>query len=103
MMLEYPDAVERRQRLADLKGIEDRVWVRIDGCDSVFAIADEDLERENDEKTSSVHFVRFELSPRMAALLKQGAGLTVGVDHPQYQATEQVASEIRQSLAGDLS
>ncbi len=103
MMLEYPDAVERRQRLADLKGIEDRVWVRIDGCDPVFAIADEDLERENDEKTSSVHFVRFELSPRMAALLKQGAGLTVGVDHPQYQATEQVASEIRQSLAGDLS
>jgi hypothetical protein len=103
MMLEYPDADERRQRLGELKGIEDRVWVKIDGCDRVFAIADEDLERENDEKTSSVHFLRFELSPGMRASLKQGAGLTIGVDHPRYQATEQVAPEIRQSLARDLS
>ena len=103
MMLEYPDADERRQRLAELKGVEDRVWVKIDGCDPVFAIADEDLERENDEKTSSVHFVRFELTPEMRACLKQGAGLTIGVDHPRYRATEQIAPETRQSLARDLS
>lgn len=103
MMLEYPDAEERRARLAELKGIEDQVWVRIDGHAPVFAIADEDLERENDEKTSSVHFLRFELTPAMRYALKQGAGLTVGSDHPNYRASTEVGAEIRAALTCELS
>jgi len=103
MMLEYPDAEERRARLAELRGIEDRVWVRIDGHTPVFAIADEDLERENEEKTSSVHFLRFELTPPMRDAIKQGAGLAVGSDHPNFRATTEVGAEIRAALACDLS
>ena len=103
MMLEYPDPEERRRRLADLKGIEDRVWVQVEGCDRVHAIADEDLERENEEKTSSVHFLRFELNGAMRQALRSGAGLTVGVDHPNYRASVEVAAQTRASLAGDLS
>ena len=103
MMLEYPDAEERRARLAELKGIEDRVWVRVDGHAPVFAIADEDLERENEEKTSSVHLLRFELTPPMRDAIKQGAGLAVGSDHPNFRATTEVGAEIRAALACDLS
>src|SRR5688572_882196 len=86
MMIEYEDVEERRDALARLKGIEDRTWVRVGEAQRVFAIADEDLERETDEKTSSVHFLRFELDDRMADALKKGAQLAIGVDHPEYRA-----------------
>ena len=75
----------RRVQLETLKGIEDRCWVQVAGCGRVFAIADEDMERENEVKTSAVHFLRFELSPAMAAKLKGGAALSIGIDHPNYQ------------------
>lgn len=104
MLLEYPDIEERRVALSKLKGIEDRVWVRVEGCPKVFAIADEDLERENDEKTSSVHFLRFELTDEMAKALKYGVGLAVGVDHPAYQASvDPVAPAVRAALVKDLA
>src|SRR5258706_5156781 len=103
MLIEYPEEEERRRRLAELKGIEDRTWVQVEGCAKVFAIADEDLERENDEKTSAVHFVRFELERGMRDALKRGAALSVGVDHPNYRAAVEVSAEGRASLAGDLA
>jgi len=104
LMIEYPDVEERRARLAVLKGIEDRVWVQVEGCARVYAIADEDLERETEEKTSSVHFLRFELSDEMAQALKYGVGLAMGVDHPQYTATlDPVPENIRRSLVNDLA
>ena len=103
MLIEYPEPEERRRRLAELKGIEDRAWVQVEGCAKVFAIADEDLERENDEKTSAVHFVRFELDKKMRAALGNGAGLSIGIDHPNYRASVQPAAEVRASLAGDLA
>ena len=102
MLIEYPEPEERRRRLAQLKGIEDRAWVQVEGCAQVFAIADEDMERENDEKTSAVHFVRFELDRKMRAALKRGAALSIGVDHPNYRASVQAAAEVRASLVGDL-
>src|SRR5919205_3511987 len=79
MLIEYPDPEERKRMLARLKGLERQVWVQIEGCERVYAIADEDLERENAEKTSSVHFLRFELDPAMRARLKAGAALRVGI------------------------
>jgi len=104
MMIEYPDAGERQRMLARLKGVEDRVWVQVEGCERVYAIADEDLERENEEKTSSVHFLRFELTDEMRKALKYGVALAMGVDHPAYQATlDRVAADVRASLAGDLA
>ena len=103
MQIEYADEAQRREMLTKLKGVEDRVWVRIDGHDPVFAIADEDLERENEEKTSAVHFLRFELSPSMVAAAKGGAALSVGVDHPEYTAnTGALPEAVRASLAADL-
>jgi hypothetical protein len=103
MLIEYPEERERRAWLARLIGIEDRVWVRVAGFEPVFAIADEDLERENAEKTSSVHFLRFEVGAERAAAMKQGAALAVGVDHPAYRAVlEPVPEEVRSSLCGDL-
>ena len=103
LQVEYEDVEERKRALARLKGIEDRVWVHVDGQPRVHAIADEDLERENDEKTSSVHFVRFELTPAMIAALKSGAGLAIGVDHPEYTATLQpVPDATRTALLADL-
>jgi hypothetical protein len=103
MMIEYPDVEERQLKLAELTCIEDRVWVQAAGHDRVFAIADEDLARTTDEKTSAVHFMRFELTPQMIAALKQGAGLSMGVDHPAYQATlDPVPAEVRTSLLRDL-
>ena len=93
MLVEYEDVEERRRMLARLKGIEDRVWVQIETHPRVYAIADEDLERENEEKTSSVHFLRFELKPSMIASLKSGAALSIGVDHPQYTATLRAVPE----------
>jgi len=103
MMIEYEDAEERSRRLAELKGIADRVWVRVEGFPPVHAIADEDLERENEAKTSSVHFLRFEVPEAMRAALRSGAGLAMGVDHPAYRAAlDPVAAEVRGSLVGDL-
>jgi hypothetical protein len=103
MLIEYPDADERRKMLAQLKGVERRVWVQIGGGERVYAIADEDLERENEEKTSSVHFLRFELGAA-AARLRQGATLAIGVDHSAYRAVlDPVPDDIRAALAQDLA
>jgi hypothetical protein len=103
MLLEYPDEAERRRMLGALKGIERRVWVQVAGAGRVYAIADEDLERENDEKTSSVHFLRFELEGPMRERLRQGSAVTVGVDHPHYAAAVELAPEQRAALASDLA
>lgn len=102
-MIEYPDEVERRAALAQLIGIERAVWVRIAGHDRVTPIADEDLERTTDEKTSAVHFLRFELSDEMLASLKAGAALSMGIAHSNYTATlDPVAESVRTSLLADL-
>ena len=103
MMIEYADAEERKDALSKLKGIEDRVWIQVEGCARVYAIADEDLERENEEKTSAVHFLRFELDDEMARALKYGVALSLGVDHQNYQAElGAVAANVRASLTQDL-
>jgi len=103
MMIEYADAEERGHALSKLKGIEDRVWLQVEGCARVYAIADEDLERENEEKTSAVHFLRFELDDEMARALKYGVSLALGLDHPNYQAeVGAVAAGMRTSLTRDL-
>jgi len=103
MLIEYPDEAERRRMLGLLRGIERRVWAQVAGSERVYAIADEDLERENDEKTSSVHFLRFELAAPMRAALARGAGLSMGIDHPQYRVGVEVPAELRASLAADLA
>jgi hypothetical protein len=103
MLIEYPDVDERRRMLGLLKGIERRVWVEVEGCERVAAIADEDLERENDEKTAAVHFLRFELSAAMRERLRRGAGIAVGVDHPDYRARAELRPEVRAALAADLN
>ncbi len=104
MLIEYPDADERRRMLAQLKGVEGRVWVQIGGGERVYAIADEDLERENEEKTSSVHFLRFELGRAAGARLREGAALAIGVDHSAYRAAlDPVPPQIRAALAQDLT
>jgi hypothetical protein len=104
LLIEYPDESERRRELTQLKGIEDRCWVQVTGQERVFAIADEDLERENDEKTSAVHFLRFELTPAMIAALRGGSELAVGIDHPHYnQAVQPVRAAVRTSLLADFS
>ncbi len=103
MMIEYPEEQERRGKLAQLIGVEDRVWVQIAGFERVHAVADEDLERENAEKTSAVHFLRFDLDAKMIAALRGGATLTMGVDHPHYIATvDSVPAATRASLISDL-
>jgi hypothetical protein len=103
MLIEYPDADERRRMLGELKGIERGLWVQVAGCERVYAIADEDLERENEEKTSAVHFLRFELSGAMRERVRGGAGVAVGVEHPQYRASVELAPQTRDALAADLS
>ncbi len=104
LLIEYPDPEERKVALAELKGVEDRCWVQVAGHERVHAIADEDLERENDEKTSAVHFVRFELTPAMVAAAKGGAAVGVGIDHPNYRhAVGPVAPEVRDALVADLA
>ena len=103
MLIEYDDVIERRRALAALRGIETRTYVQVEGFPKVYAVADEDLERDNDEKTSSVHFLRFELDAAMIAALKQGAPLGMGVDHPRYTiAVPAVAAETRAALTADL-
>jgi len=102
-MIEVPDEEERRQKLALWKGIEDMVWVQVAGLEPVFAIADEDMERENEEKTSAVHFMRFELTPEMAAAAKNGAAISMGVKHSLYtHEVDAIADATRQSLVADL-
>ena len=102
MMIEYPDVNERKRELARLIGVEDRMFVEVEGHDRVYAIADEDLERENEEKTSAVHFVRFEFTPAMVAAIKAGASVKLGCDHRYYPAHVAIAPETLASLAGDL-
>ena len=104
LLVEFVDPEERRAALAELKGIEDRCWVQVDGDARVYAIADEDLERENEEKTSSVHFVRFELEAPMTSDVKRGAAISLGVDHPRYShAVSPLPTEVRNALARDLA
>ena len=103
MLIEYPNVEERQLALAKLIGIEDRVWIGIAGHPRVYAIADEDLERENEEKTSAVHFLRFELTSEIKQALAAGGALGVGVDHPVYTAAiDSVSPEVRTSLLQDL-
>jgi hypothetical protein len=104
LLIEFTDERERRVQLARLKGIETRCWTQVAGFERVFAIADEDLERENEEKTSSVHFLRFELSEEMASALKSGAGLSMGIDHDAYRhEVNPVSADVRGALLADLS
>jgi hypothetical protein len=104
LLIEFTDETERREALAQLKGVEDRCWIQVAGQLRVFAIADEDLERENDEKTSAVHFLRFELTPQMVASLKSGSALSVGIDHDQYRhEINPVSPAVHAALAADLA
>jgi hypothetical protein len=103
LLIEFPDPEQRRRELARLKGIEDRCWVAVAGEPRVFAIADEDLDRENDEKTSSVHFLRFEFSREQIGRLRGGAALAVGIDHENYRhSVDPVAPAVRAALIADF-
>lgn len=102
MLIEYTDINERKRELARLIGVEDRLFIEVEGHARVYAIADEDLDRENDVKTSAVHFVRFELMPHMRASVKAGAAVKLGCDHTHYPAHMQIPPETLASLAGDL-
>jgi hypothetical protein len=103
-MIEFGNVDERRAALMNMVGIEHRVWVQVEGNERVYAIADEDLERATEDKTSSVHFLRFELSPEMIAAVKQGAGIGMGIEHEAYRYTVEVVPEnVRRSLAADLA
>ncbi|HNI21664.1 MAG TPA: DUF3501 family protein [Plasticicumulans sp.] len=103
LLLEYPDVDERRAALSVLVGIETRVWFEVAGHARVFAIADEDLERSRADKTSSVHFLRFELDAPMVGALRTGAALSAGVDHPAYAAAIEVGAGLREALLADLA
>jgi len=104
MMIEYVDEAMRRIELARLKGVEERVYVQVDGCGRVYAIADEDMPRENQEKTSSVHFLRFELEPSMIDAFRNGAAVALGVDHPNYNVRlDEVAPEVQVALTRDFA
>ncbi len=102
MMIEYTDIHERKRELAKLIGVEDRLFVEVEGHARLYAIADEDLDRETEEKTSAVHFVRFELTPTMCAAVKAGAGVKLGCDHTHYPSHIEIAADTLASLAGDL-
>jgi hypothetical protein len=102
MLIEYPDPHERKRELARLIGVEDRMFVEVEGQPRIYAIADEDLDRENDEKTSAVHFVRFELPPAAREAVRAGAAVKLGCDHTNYPAHTVIAAETLASLAGDL-
>ena len=104
LMIEYDDPDVRKRELSRLKGVEDRVYVQVDGHGRSYAIADEDLERENDSKTSSVHFLRFEFSPEMIASFKAGAAVAVGIDHPNYTVrVDEVAPAVQTALVRDFA
>lgn len=102
LLLEYPDPHERRRELARLIGVEDRLFVEVEGQARVYAIADEDLDRETADKTSAVHFVRFEFTPPMCQAIRAGAAVKLGCDHTHYPAHVQISPETLASLAGDL-
>jgi hypothetical protein len=102
MLIEYPDPNERKRELARLIGVEDRVFVEVEGHARVYAIADEDLDRENDEKTSAVHFLRFEFEPAARGAVRAGASVRLGCDHTNYPAHTDIGQETLSSLAGDL-
>jgi hypothetical protein len=102
MLIEYPDPNERKRELGRLIGVEDRMFVEVEGHARVYAIADEDLDRENAEKTSAVHFVRFEFSAAQREAIRAGAGVKIGCDHTNYPAHTVVAAETLANLAGDL-
>jgi len=103
MMIQYADVAERQQMLAKLVGIENRIWLRIGNHDKVYPIADEDLERATDDKTSAVHFLRFELTPAMIADIHKGASISAGVDHENYSVTlDAIPDNVAKSLAEDL-
>jgi len=103
-MIEYGNVDERRAALMRMVGIENRVWVKVEGFERVYAIADEDFERATEDKTSSVHFVRFELTPAMAVAVKQGAAVGIGIDHEAYKySVDAVPENVRASLANDLA
>jgi len=103
LLLEFPDPNERRIALEKMIGVEDRCWIRVSEMERVFAVADEDMDRENEEKTSAVHFLRFELSPSMVAAMQSGASLSIGVDHDYYRhVLSPLPALIRDALARDL-
>lgn len=103
VMIEYPDVAERRRRLAELKGIENTLYVQVEGFDPVYATVNEDLARTTDEKTSSVHFARFEFTPEMIRAMKDGAKISIGVRHDAYpEAPVEVTGEVRESLLSDF-
>ena len=102
LMIEYPDPLERGVALARMRGVEDQCFVEVAGAGRAYAIADEDLARENDEKTSAVHWLRFELTPVMRAAIHRGAAITVGTDHPAYRHATQLPAESAGALAHDL-
>ncbi len=102
MLIEYTDIHERKRELAKLIGVEDRMFVEVEGHARVYAIADEDLDRETEEKTSAVHFLRFELTPVMCAAVKAGAGVKMGCDHTHYPSHLDIAADTLASLAGDF-
>ena len=104
LLIEYATEPERQRALAKLRGIEDRIFVQVEGQARVYAIADEDLDRENEEKTSAVHFLRFELNPLMKTALRSGAQIKVGCDHPQYLAqVDEISPETLAALVKDLA
>jgi hypothetical protein len=103
MLLEYEDVEARRVALEKLRGIEDRIWIRVAGFEPVLAIADEDLDRENERKTSSVHFLRFEFTPPMIAAFRSGGEVTIGVDHPEYRAEVVLPAATRAALSADFA
>lgn len=102
-MLEYADADERRRALARLVGVEAAVWLQVGEGGRVYPVADEDLGRSAPDKTASVHFLRFELTPAMCAAAKAGAGITAGIDHPEYRVEVAVPGPVRDALVGDLA
>ena len=102
-MLEYEDVEERRAALSRLIGIEKTIWVQAEGCNRVYPVANEDMDRETEDKTSAVHFLRFELTPQMVGAIKQGAAVRAGIDHPSYWMEVVLPQQVRDSLAGDLN
>lgn len=101
-MIEVPDPEARRNLLAKLVGVEDKVWMKVGEFPAVYALADEDMERETEDKTSSVHFLRFELSPEMIEAVKSGTGISAGIDHPAYNQQVNLPQAVAESLAADL-
>ena len=103
MLVQYTDVEERQHKLTQLIGIENSIWMQVEGHEKIYAIADEDLERDTEEKTSAVHFLRYELDDKMIAAAKSGAAISAGVEHENYQAvTDPIAAKVRDSLASDL-